>query len=263
MTGNRGLSRIAWLRWLTRAWRSGTHGTPGPCNPYRSKYRVRCVKRDGSRGVRERRRRQIPVGLLCGGCIVLAAAAQWMMGLCAVRASGLHRHSRVNQEANMDPTRFDRLAIVVGQRTTRRAALGLLAAIGLTGLVHEEAAAACLANGVRCGAGRGRCCSGWCKRKAGTSRKFCKAAPNQGICTIESNRCNFSGIVCSKSDNTCSCYVTPAGRSFCGSNGCFSQDCSSDADCEPNHGVGAICIPAGTACCGGTKGCIAACSDPA
>jgi hypothetical protein len=64
----------------------------------------------------------------------------------------------------MDPTRFDRLAITVGQRTTRRSALGLLTALGLTGLPTEEASAAsCLATGAPCGGRSGTCCSGICK----------------------------------------------------------------------------------------------------
>ena len=53
----------------------------------------------------------------------------------------------------MDSTRFDHLAIAVGQRSTRRYALGLLAAVGLTGLLGEDAAAACLASGRAAGAG--------------------------------------------------------------------------------------------------------------
>jgi hypothetical protein len=47
----------------------------------------------------------------------------------------------------MNPTRFDRFATAVGQRTTRRVALGLLTALGLTGLVTEKAAAGRQLNG--------------------------------------------------------------------------------------------------------------------
>ncbi len=36
----------------------------------------------------------------------------------------------------MDPIRFDRLAMTVGRRTTRRTTGGLLAALGLTGLAR-------------------------------------------------------------------------------------------------------------------------------
>ena len=165
----------------------------------------------------------------------------------------------------MDQDRFDRIAKSLAAPGSRRRVLGGLlgAALGLTGLVREEVAAACLENGVRCGAGRGRCCSGRCKLKAGTRRKFCKAAPNQGICTIETNTCDSSSGTrhCSPSMD-CICYVTPTGRSFCGSNTCFVQNCSSNADCVKDHGEGAICWTAGTGCCGGDKGCIPACSDP-
>jgi len=42
----------------------------------------------------------------------------------------------------MDANRFDRFAIVVGQRSTRRTALGVLGALGLTGLGYGKLAAA-------------------------------------------------------------------------------------------------------------------------
>jgi hypothetical protein len=78
----------------------------------------------------------------------------------------------------MNPTRFDRLAVTVGQRATRRSVLGLLAAVGLTGLVEEDAAAACLVTGQRCGGNRPRCCSGVCKGPRG--KKTCRCP--QRIC---------------------------------------------------------------------------------
>ena len=63
----------------------------------------------------------------------------------------------------MDSTRFDRVTIVIGQRTSRCTVLGLLAALGLTELVTEEAGAVvCLASGERWRGGRGTCCSGIC-----------------------------------------------------------------------------------------------------
>jgi hypothetical protein len=64
----------------------------------------------------------------------------------------------------MDPTRFDRLAITVGQRTTRRTALAALAALGLTGLVAEEAGAICKSPGEECHR-NDACCSGVCRNK--------------------------------------------------------------------------------------------------
>ena len=66
----------------------------------------------------------------------------------------------------MDPTRFDLIAIAVGQRTTRRAVLGLLAALGLSGVRAEEAGAACGNPGTRCTkATAALCCSGTCRKK--------------------------------------------------------------------------------------------------
>ena len=84
-------------------------------------------------------------------------------GDCAVRASGLHRRSHATQEVGLDPIRFDRFAIVVGQRSTRRTAVGLLAALSLSGLGRSQPAAAATctlkANGDRCTTGTD-CCSG-------------------------------------------------------------------------------------------------------
>jgi hypothetical protein len=72
----------------------------------------------------------------------------------------------------MNPTHFDRLAVTVGQRATRRSVLGLLAALGLTGLVREDAVGACLVTGSRCGRGRPACCSGVCQGRR--RRKTCR-----------------------------------------------------------------------------------------
>jgi hypothetical protein len=88
----------------------------------------------------------------------------------------------------MDSTRFDHLAIAVGQRSTRRYALGLLAAVGLTGLLSEDAAAACLASGARCGGGRGSCCSGLCKGPKG--KKTCRC-PQRTCC-----QCDTGSVPC-------------------------------------------------------------------
>jgi hypothetical protein len=81
----------------------------------------------------------------------------------------------------MDPGRFDRLAVAVGRRTTRRTALGLLAALGVTGGLSTGASAAdCLATGKRCGGGRGTCCSGICKGQ----KKRCRC-PQRTCCQCD------------------------------------------------------------------------------
>jgi hypothetical protein len=140
----------------------------------------------------------------------------------------------------MDPTRFDRLAMTVGQRTTRRAALSLLAALGLIGLGSEGAIAQLggLVNGQPCTSGN-QCASGFCKRKRGTKKFFCRAAPGQGICSIEFNACEAAGdLVCgAASGGDCLCFVTGRGYSFCGvEDACFA--CATDGDCEKRPGVG-------------------------
>jgi hypothetical protein len=174
----------------------------------------------------------------------------------------------------MDATNFDRLAIAVGQRTTRRIALSLLAALGLTALVREEAAAVCLAEGARCGGDQGPCCSGWCKKKGGR-KKFCKAAPDQGICTIENDFWAGNDTSCDDLTGTpCICMMTSRGYAFCAS---FNSDvacfpCRNDADCEKRTGPhpgqpGDRCIDTGVGSvnCADTnnRACAHRCPDPA
>ena len=171
----------------------------------------------------------------------------------------------------MTPTRFDRIAIVVGQRATRRTALGLLAALGITGLGRAKAAPAATctlkANGVRCTTGT-ECCSGRCVRKRNTHKKFCRQAPGQGICTTASNSCsnNLASICDAAGNSTCVCYVTTRGSSFCGATGnCFN--CQTDADCVKRPGTGKRgdrCVE-GADCCAVTnhRACIHRCKTPA
>jgi hypothetical protein len=99
----------------------------------------------------------------------------------------------------MDSTRFDHLAIAVGQRSSRRSALSLLAAVGLTGLLSEDAAAACLASGARCGGGRGPCCSGLCKGPEGN--KTCRC-PQRTCC-----QCNTGSVPCAFVTDTGACIA--------------------------------------------------------
>jgi len=163
----------------------------------------------------------------------------------------------------MDPTRFDRLAVSIGARTTRRAALGMLAALGLTGLRHEAVSAAgCRPPGKPC-AHRGQCCSGVCRHNT------CRAAPGQGTCTTAQNGCAASGGTCN-GDASCECWVTSKGASFCGQEFPFTcQLCKKNADCV------AAGFPAGSIClkveggCGGCDGfsehraCVKPCPTPA
>jgi hypothetical protein len=168
---------------------------------------------------------------------------------------------------------FDCLVLTLTRARTRRSVLGLLAALGLTGLVARDTAAqTCLANGQRCGGGRGTCCSGRCVRKRGTNRKFCRPAPNQGTCTIENDVCDPSTtpLDCSATSSAqCLCYMTTRGYSFCAVGGasftCFA--CETNADCEQRPAFG----QPGDRCvqcpgCGGTpsgRGCVHECPTPA
>jgi hypothetical protein len=150
----------------------------------------------------------------------------------------------------MDAARFDRLTVTVARRGTRRSAVALLSAVGLTGLVRQEAAAQCLLNGERCDpkASPNGCCSGKCSRK----RKKCRPVPDQGTCTVEQNNCGIGSTACN-GDVNCACYITSRGWSVCGTNGqCASPACQRDDDCKRVTGKGSRCVPCPATCGTGT-----------
>ena len=174
----------------------------------------------------------------------------------------------------MDVTTFDRLARTVATTGTRRTALGTLlaaagTALGLSGgTAHAQG---CLTTGEPCATGAA-CCSGRCRRRHG--KKKCRAADNQGECTVEENICTGSGsIVCGTGDGRgpCFCYVTTRGRSFCGANIRIQSgncDCTSDTECEERIGKGAKCVQTtfgfGSDVCNcpdNTTGCMAPCPN--
>ena len=169
----------------------------------------------------------------------------------------------------MDADRFDRLVITFDRRTPRRTVLGLLGALGLTRLVARDVAAqSCAVNGTRCGrATDPECCSGWCKRKRGTNKKFCRQAPGQGICTIDFNACTLVGQNCNADGSViCQCFVTTQGYSFCGKSTIACFDCASDAACEQRSGghPGDRCVVC-TSCPATTndRACVPACPNRA
>jgi hypothetical protein len=152
----------------------------------------------------------------------------------------------------MDTEQFDRFAVALSRRTPRRSFLSLLTALGFTGLVAGKAAAqTCLANGKHCGrATDPACCSGLCKRKHGSRKKVCKAAPDQGTCDVKQDDC-ASADPCN-GDPTCTCYITTRGASFCGAGVGITPpsggpswdcvDCQQDRDCDQATGKGSRCI---------------------
>jgi hypothetical protein len=181
----------------------------------------------------------------------------------------------------MDGTSFDALARRLSATGPRRGALRALAAglvAGSLGWRGEPAAAATCnvkANGDRCTSG-GECCSGRCKRKKGTHKKFCRKAPGQGICTVADNVCDAGSPSCNvPSTPQCLCYVAENGFSFCGRlpeqtpDRCFK--CNSDADCKKRPGAqaGDHCVYCIGTCTnnpsGNTNGtaCISKCPNPA
>jgi hypothetical protein len=134
----------------------------------------------------------------------------------------------------MDPTRFDRFAIAVGQRTTRRTAFGLLAALGLTGFVREEAGAVCASPGTTCTrADAALCCSGVCKKKR------CRC-PQRRCCECDGNL-----VPCAYVKNHDAC--TERCRKLTGSIGSFSAKGSpgtSTVLCEDTQCQFVECVPA-------------------
>ena len=163
----------------------------------------------------------------------------------------------------MDASRFDRLAMTVGHRATRRTTLGLLAALGLTGLVSDDAATSCQGGtGGRCGRATDlECCSGRCVRKPGTRKRFCRAAPGQGICTILQDKCQSAGSIgCGADADRCTCFRTIQGYSFCGSGTNCVDHCETNADCEKRDGGrrGDRCV-VGLGCCPSNRSCTQKC----
>jgi hypothetical protein len=164
----------------------------------------------------------------------------------------------------MDAIRFDRLTATFARHATRRTALALLSGLGLSGLLIQDAQAACAANGLRCGrSGDLDCCSGKCVRKRGTRRKFCRAAADQGTCTIEQNGCGGSAIC--NGDSTCACYITRSGASFCGAAVGAGGNwdcvvCKLDRDCQSVTGKGLRCIRCDATCEPGLWLCAAPCT---
>ena len=166
----------------------------------------------------------------------------------------------------MDGERFDRIAKAlgtgVGRRGVLRGALGaaLGAALGVAGVRQAAAQGTCLENGSRCGReGDGTCCSGVCKRKRGTNKKFCRQAPGQGNCTVEWRGCPEFLHEVRTCGQGCECYVTTRGASFCGDGGpCVA--CEQDADCEKTGKKGSKCITCRW--CPGGNTCVAPCPNP-
>lgn len=180
----------------------------------------------------------------------------------------------------MDGHRFDgftRWLIASGSRRAalRAVAAGLLA--GSLGWRGEPAAAshvvcALKANGERCTRG-GECCSGRCARKRGSRKKFCRQAPEQGICTVVEDACVSSEDCNAPGTPQCMCFVTESGFSFCGRfpeqipERCFI--CDSDADCERREGgqKGDRCVRCEGTFCSESPGntgtvCISLCPNP-
>jgi hypothetical protein len=150
---------------------------------------------------------------------------------------------------------FDRITRRLVHASSRRGIVLGTAVAALGAMASADAgaiAAGCAPDGSHCGkAGDLACCSGWCKRKKGSRKQICHAAPNQGVCTIEDNRCAGDTTACGTGlGGACQCYLTLAGHSFCGNNQYFclaSGPCASDADCAVGL-AGTSCVRGGGEC---------------
>jgi hypothetical protein len=145
----------------------------------------------------------------------------------------------------------------VSRRGTLRTAVATVLAGPLLLLGARQVAATCRKNGRACRRGN-QCCSGICKGKQGAAT--CRAAPAQGICTIEKNIClQGDGEITSCGTFPCSCHVTAQGASLCGHlienvNDC--AECASCLNCE-----GTVCVRGGPFCQNFPFACVKPCPD--
>jgi hypothetical protein len=159
------------------------------------------------------------------------------MGLRAVLASGLHRRSQVSQEAHaMDHTRFDALSRAVSTTPSRRAALTLLAGLGLGRLEQADAEARK---------------SGKCKPTCGECEK-CK----KGDCDTKNGKKKCKKGKCKPKANgtACATGTCQAGRCvFCADKPDFT-DCGGGNQCS-----GGVCATPPTCRVGGEPSCAECC----
>jgi hypothetical protein len=146
----------------------------------------------------------------------------------------------------MDSARFDRLTRVIGTLSTRRAALGLLSALGLAGALADD--------------GDAKKKRKKCKKKCGPCRKCkkgkCKPKPDGADCgggaTCQSGECVCPTECCADSDCGSDCAVCDSGQ--CVSTCPDGQVCQGDtcvASCPTGQKeCNGVCIPENQ-CCGG------------
>jgi hypothetical protein len=186
----------------------------------------------------------------------------------------------IPEEAAMDEMSFDHLTVLLCRFISRRATLGGLSALTLPSLVDAKKRNrkkrktkrvtfndfGCVNVGNFCKNG-GQCCSGICEGKKG--KRTC-VAHDVGVCEANSDICAAGQEVrCGIYNANCFCVSTTGDAPFCGdftSPSLLCRDCSQDADCEEEFGLGAACVVYGGACAswcpqtGGTS-CLPACND--
>ncbi len=124
------------------------------------------------------------------------------------------------------------------RRGVMKALIGGILAVAVSGRAPGQVAAAgCLRRGSHC-KHDSQCCSGACQGHR------CRRAPGQGTCSIRQNVCRSGDLGCN-GDESCACYVTTSGTSFCGDSA-LTCGCVTTADCLAGG------FPTGTAC---VRGC--------
>ena len=165
----------------------------------------------------------------------------------------------------MDAAHFDHLTLALTRVRSRRALVALLAGLGVPRGV-ARAFSVCLENGNRCGRPSDpECCSGRCVRKRNSHKRFCRPAPGQGTCTIDSDYCASSSLPCGSPK--CACFRRPNGASVCAdaATRCLSENNCTDDKCRKLlHNKKAFCAKSEVDdCCSGVSGvCVVLCPDP-
>jgi hypothetical protein len=166
----------------------------------------------------------------------------------------------------MDASRFDDVVRSLSNAPSRRKVLtGFVAAtlgLGLPGITSAGNRkkrkkkpklndSGCVNVGGKCRGKDSLCCSGICqgkKPKKGKKDKSRCVAHDVGNCPPGQNACsNPPGVGCSRGGDEpgAVCFTTTGDAPYCTSGDDFGPDCSKDAECISDCGIGAACVKCG------------------
>ncbi len=129
----------------------------------------------------------------------------------------------------------------LSRRSALKATVGVGLAAVLARLGLQQAAAVCLKLDRPCRHAR-ECCSGICTGKHG--KKTCHGH-GIGTCRPGQGFCQAGADVACNGDESCVCFQTTAGTTFCSGGGAAGNAC---ADCERDADCVAQAFPPGSAC---------------